>query len=293
VSESDSEYADVIEMFRRLRTLDTESMGYRRQRDAIIERCLPLADHVARRFSNRGEPFEDLAQVARLGLINAVNRFDVDKGAEFTSFAVPTIMGEVRRHFRDHGWAVKVPRRLKELSQQLKAAREQLSQQLGHAPTATEIAHHLGVDREEVIQALLASSAYSTRSSDAPVIDGDGRAVSDGFGSLDAALDKVLDIETVRPLLAALPERERNVLRLRFFENMSQTHIAQRFGISQMHVSRLLARSLSTLREAAQQAERPPHSTRTRRASTTSNAGSRARKLSPPAAASASLPTVH
>ena len=130
MSES-NEYADVIEMFRRLKVLDRDSMRYRRQRDAIIERCLPLADHVARRFANRGEPFDDLVQVARVGLVNAVNRFDVDKGAEFTSFAVPTIMGEVRRYFRDHGWAVKVPRRLKELNSQLKKVQEQLSQQSG------------------------------------------------------------------------------------------------------------------------------------------------------------------
>ena len=134
----------------------------------IIERCLPLANHIAGRFSNRGEPLEDLVQVARVGLINAVNRFDAENGAEFLAFAVPTIMGEVRRYFRDHGWSVKVPRRLKELSWQLKRSREELSQQLGRAPTASEIATHLGIDREEVVQAQIASSAYSTCSSDAP-----------------------------------------------------------------------------------------------------------------------------
>ena len=258
VSEPNSEYADVTDMFRRLTTLDQESIEYRHQRDVIVERCLPLADHIARRFSNRGEPFEDLVQVARVGLINAVNRFDADKGAQFLAFAVPTILGEVRRYFRDHSWSVKVPRGLKELSSQLKRAREELSQQLGRAPTATEIASHLGIDREEVVQAQVASSAYSTWSSDAPVSgdDGDRRSVSDSFGSLDANLEKVLDIETVRPLLEALPEREQTVLTLRFFENMTQTQIAQRLGISQMHVSRLLTRSLTKVREAVRRPAR-------------------------------------
>ena len=258
MSETNSDYADVTEMLRRLGTLDAQSVAYRRARDRIVERCLPLADHVARRFGNRGEPLDDLVQVARIGLVHAVDRFDADRGAEFVSFAVPTIMGEVRRHFRDHGWAVKVPRRLKELSLQLKKSREQLAQQLGRAPTATEIANHLGIDREEVIQAVLASSGYAARSSDAPTgaDDGDGRSVGDSLGKLDASLAKVLDVEAVRPLLAALPEREQTILRLRFFEDMTQTQIAKCFGISQMHVSRLLAQSLSTVRDALEEAER-------------------------------------
>ncbi len=246
------EYADVTDMFRRLATLDERSVDYRRQRDVIVERCLPLANHIARRFNNRGEPFEDLVQVARVGLINAVNRFDADNGADFLAFAVPTMMGEVRRHFRDHGWSVKVPRRLKELNSQLKKSHEELAQQLGRAPTASEIATHLGIDREEVVQAQIASSAYSTLSSDAPARSHDHdeiRSVTNTFGDLDANLDKVLDVQTVRPLLAALPERDQTVLRLRFFDNMTQTQIAARLGISQMHVSRLLARSLAALRE--------------------------------------------
>jgi RNA polymerase sigma-B factor len=229
-------------MFRRLTTLVEGSIEYHRQRDVIVQRCLPLADHIAHRFGNRGEPLEDLFQVARVGLINAVNRFDADKGVQFVAFAVPTIMGEVRRYFRDHGWSAG-PRRFKELCPQLNSARE-LSHQLGRAPTATEIANHLGIDREEVVQAQIASSAYSTCSSDAPVAgdDGDRRSVSDSFGTLDANLEKVVDIETLRPLLEALPERELTVLRLRFFENMTQSQIAERLGISQMNVSRLLAR---------------------------------------------------
>ncbi len=257
-SEPQTDYAEVTGMFHALSTLDERSVEYRRQRDAIIERCLPLANHIARRFRNRGEPFEDLVQVARVGLVNAVNRFNPDNGSDFLAFAVPTIMGEVRRHFRDHGWSVKVPRRLKELNLRLKRSREELSHKLGRAPTASEIAIHLGIDREEVVQAQIASSAYSTLSSDAPAgasDDDDGRSVANTFGDLDANLDKVLDVETVRPLLAALPERDQTVLRLRFFENMTQTQIADRLGISQMHVSRLLARSLAVLREKVQTPE--------------------------------------
>jgi RNA polymerase sigma-B factor len=250
-----SEYADVTDMFRHLATLDEQSREYRRQRDAIIERCLPIADHIARRFRNRGEPLEDLVQVARIGLIQAVNRFDAGNGADFLAFAVPTVMGEVRRYFRDHGWSVKVPRRLKDLGSQLKRSREELTQQLGRAPTATEIADYLAIDREEVVQAQIAQSAYVTASSDAPGVGagGDERpSLIDGFGGLDANLDKVIDVETVRPLLKALPECQQTVLMLRFFENMTQTQIAERLGVSQMHVSRLLARSLATLRERAE-----------------------------------------
>ncbi|GFG55808.1 B/F/G family RNA polymerase sigma-70 factor [Mycolicibacterium agri] len=244
-------YDDLTEVFRELATLDRQSVEYARRRDAIIERCLPLADHIARRFSNRGEPVEDLVQVARVGLVNAVKRYDADNGADFLAFAIPTMMGEVRRHFRDHGWAVKVPRRLKELNAQLNWCREELFQRLGRAPTASEIAAELGIDREEVVQAQIASSAYSTLSSDTPAFAGDedeGRSLASTFGDVDANLDKVLDIHTVRPLLAALPEREQTILKLRFFENMTQSQIARRVGISQMHVSRLLAKSLATLR---------------------------------------------
>jgi RNA polymerase sigma-B factor len=259
MSETHSEYADVTEMFSRLATLDQQSAEYRRLRGAIIERCLPLADHIARRFNGRGEPFDDLLQAARVGLMNAVNRFDVDNGSEFVAFAVPTIMGEVRRHFRDHGWAVKVPRRLKDLSAQLKKAHEELSHQLERAPTASEIAVHLEIDRDEVVQAQIAASSYTTLSSDATVAVSDdtgSRGVNGTLGDIDANLDKVLDVETVRPILAALPDRERTVLWLRFFENMTQTQIAQRLGISQMHVSRLLARSLATVRTQAEVPQR-------------------------------------
>ena len=250
MSEPSSEYADLTEMFRRLATLDKDSAPYRRQRDEIIARGLPLANHIARRFRNRGEPNDDLVQAARVGLVNAVNRFDPDNGAEFLAFAVPTMMGEVRRHFRDYGWAVKVPRRLKDLQGQMVRARAALSQELNRAPTASEIAKYLGIDRESVIEATIASSNYSTLSTDVQAgPDSEFRPIGDTMGDIDPNIDKVLALATVRPLIAALPERERLVLSLRFFDNMTQTQIAERMGYSQMHVSRLIAKALGTLRD--------------------------------------------
>jgi RNA polymerase sigma-B factor len=237
-------------MFRQLKSLEENSAAFRRQRAAIIEQALPVADHIARRFRNRGEPLDDLVQAARVGLVNAVSRFDVQTGSDFLSFAVPTMMGEVRRHFRDHGWAVKVPRRLKDLQKQLVHARGELSQDLGRAPTASELAAYLELDRELVVQALIAGSNYSTRSTSMPIgAEGENRLLGDTFGDVDPNLDYVLNVETVRPLIAALPARQRNVLTLRFFENMTQTQIAERVGCSQMHVSRLIAQALRTLRD--------------------------------------------
>lgn len=248
-----SEYADVRDMFRELSGLSEDSSAYERQRERIVERCLPLADHIARRFDGRGEARDDLVQVARVGLVNAVNRFDVEAGSDFVSFAVPTIMGEVRRHFRDNSWSVKVPRRLKELHLRLGAATAELSQRLGRAPTASELAEELEMDREEVIEGLVAGSSYNTLSIDSGGGgDEDAPAIVDTLGDVDAGLDQIENRETLRPLLAQLPERERTVLVLRFFESMTQTQIAERVGVSQMHVSRLLAKSLARLRDQLQ-----------------------------------------
>jgi RNA polymerase sigma-B factor len=252
VATSDLEYSDLTDMFCRLESLEAGSAAFCRQRDAIIERSLPLADHIAHRFRNRGQSVDDLVQVARVGLVNAVNRFDVTTGSNFVAFAVPTIMGEVRRHFRDFGWVVQVPRRLKELQSQLNRARAELSQQMGRAPTATEIANHLGVDRELVVEATIARSTYTTWSTDLPLgLDDEQQTLAETFGADDDNFEKVLNIQTVRPLIAALPERQRMVLALRFFENMTQTEIAKRVGCSQMHVSRLLSQALRTLRNQA------------------------------------------
>ncbi|OBF60742.1 RNA polymerase subunit sigma [Mycobacterium sp. 852002-50816_SCH5313054-b] len=249
-----NEYADVPDMFRELAGVASDSMEFQRQRDKIVERCLPLADHIARRFEGRGEPRDDLVQVARVGLVNAVVRFDVETGSDFVSFAVPTIMGEVRRHFRDNSWSVKVPRRLKELHLRLGTATADLSQRLGRAPTATELASELGMERDEVVEGLVAGSSYNTLSIDTGggSDDDDARAIADTLGDVDAGLDRIEDREALRPLLEALPERERMVLVLRFFESMTQTQIAERVGISQMHVSRLLAKSLTRLRDQLQ-----------------------------------------
>ena len=246
-----NEYADVPDMFRELAHLGADSAEFQGHRDKIVERCLPLADHIARRFEGRGEPRDDLVQVARVGLVNAVVRYDVETGSDFVSFAVPTIMGEVRRHFRDNSWSVKVPRRLKELHLRLGSATADLSQRLGRAPTATELAAELEMDRAEVVEGLIAGSSYNTLSFDSGGggEDDEARAIADTLGDPDAALDRIEDQEALRPLLESLPERERTVLVLRFFESMTQTQIADRVGISQMHVSRLLAKSLSRLRD--------------------------------------------
>lgn len=245
-----NEYADVPEMFRELVGLPAGSPEFQRHRDKIVQRCLPLADHIARRFEGRGEPRDDLIQVARVGLVNAAVRFDVKTGSDFVSFAVPTIMGEVRRHFRDNSWSVKVPRRLKELHLRLGTATADLSQRLGRAPSASELAAELGMDRAEVIEGLLAGSSYHTLSIDSGGgSDDDARAITDTLGDVDAGLDQIENREVLRPLLEALPERERTVLVLRFFDSMTQTQIAERVGISQMHVSRLLAKSLARLRD--------------------------------------------
>lgn len=251
---SGSEYADVGDMFRELAQYDADSADFRNRKDKIVERCLPLADHIARRFEGRGELRDDLVQVARVGLVNAVTRFDVETGSDFVSFAVPTIMGEVRRHFRDNSWSVKVPRRLKELHLRLGAATADLSQRLGRAPTASELAQELELSHDEVVEGLVAGSSYNTLSIDSggSADQDDVRSIADTLGDIDAGMDRIEDREALWPLLNALPERERTVLVLRFFESMTQTQIADRVGISQMHVSRLLARSLAKLRDRLQ-----------------------------------------
>lgn len=241
-------------MFRQLAGCPAESPEYQRQREKIVERCLPLAEHIARRFDGRGEAHEDLVQVAGVGLVNAVNRFDVAAGSDFVSYAVPTIMGEVRRYFRDNSWSVKVPRRLKELHLRLGSATAELSQHLGRAPTASELAEWLETSRTEVVEGLVAGSSYNTLSIDSTTTGHgeDVRAISDTLGTLDTGLERIENREALRPLLDALPERERTVVVLRFFESMTQTQIAERVGISQMHVSRLLAKSLARLRNQMQ-----------------------------------------
>ncbi|MCX4090945.1 RNA polymerase sigma factor SigF [Nocardia sp. alder85J] len=221
-------------------------------RTEIIDRCLPLAEHIARRFAGRGETFDDLLQVASLGLVQAVDRFDQSRGSPFLAFAVPTIMGEVRRHFRDNTWAVRVPRRTKEIQGSLSGVIERLSQRLGRMPRAREIAAELDVDLAEVTQALIASNAYQTSSLEAVSGSNDGEnslSLLEVLGDEDGQYEHVERFLAVRPLLAALPARERRVLMMRFFEHRTQSEIAAALGVSQMQVSRILSKTLASLRE--------------------------------------------
>jgi RNA polymerase sigma-B factor len=225
------------------------SVAQQSARDALVELHLPLVEHLVRRFAGRGEPLDDLVQVGTIGLIKSVDRFDSDRGVEFSTYATPTIVGEIKRHFRDKGWAVRVPRRLQELRLSLSTATEELAHHLGRAPTVAEIATRLGVSEEDVLEGLESANAYSTVSLDAGGDSDEGPlAVLDTIGVDDEALDGVVYRETLRPLLAQLALRERQILMLRFFRNMTQSQIAEEIGISQMHVSRLLARTLAELR---------------------------------------------
>nr|WP_243754084.1 RNA polymerase sigma factor SigF [Labedaea rhizosphaerae] len=223
-----------------------------RIRDELITGHLPLANHIARKFARRGQPLEDLEQVARLGLVNAVDRFDPQRDKPFLAFAVPTIMGEVRRYFRDTGWSLSVPRRLKELHLRITAESEQLRQRLGRSPTPSELATVLGLSIDEVYEGIEAANAYQLFSIDHPGAGSDqpGKhpAVTDTLGDDDAALAMVENVASLRPLISKLPARERLILALRFSGDLTQSQIADRVGLSQMHVSRLLAKTLAQLR---------------------------------------------
>ena len=219
-------------------------------RDQLVETHLPLVEYLARRFRNRGELHDDLVQVATIGLIKSVDRFDLERGVEFSTYATPTIVGEIKRHFRDKGWAIRVPRRLQELKLSLAKATSELSQRNGRSPTVAELATFLGMSDEDVLEGLESANAYSTVSLDTPESgDSDALAVADTLGVIDESLEGVEYRESLKPLLDQLPPRERRILLLRFFANMTQSQIAIELGISQMHVSRLLARTLAQLRE--------------------------------------------
>ncbi|WP_217215324.1 RNA polymerase sigma factor SigF [Streptomyces sp. AC550_RSS872] len=236
-------------MFVELRKLQDGSAEYAELRNRLVRMHLPLVEHLARRFRNRGEPLDDLTQVATIGLIKSVDRFDPERGVEFSTYATPTVVGEIKRHFRDKGWAVRVPRRLQELRLSLTTATAELSQQHGRSPTVHELAEKLAISEEEVLEGLESANAYSTLSLDVPDTDDESPAVADTLGAEDEALEGVEYRESLKPLLEDLPPREKRILLLRFFGNMTQSQIAQEVGISQMHVSRLLARTLAQLRE--------------------------------------------
>ena len=238
------------ELFERLAVLPADDPERARIRGYLVELHLPLVEYLARRFRNRGEWLDDLTQVATIGLIKSIDRFDLERGVEFSTYATPTIVGEIKRHFRDKGWAVRVPRRLQELKLSLTKAIGDLAQREGRAPTVSELAAHLQMSEEEVLEGLESANAYSTVSLDAPDSgDEDAPAVADSLGMVDDALEGVEYRESLKPLLEQLPPREKKILLLRFFGNMTQSQIAAELGISQMHVSRLLARTLTQLRD--------------------------------------------
>jgi RNA polymerase sigma-B factor len=233
-----------------LADLPADSPDRPRVRQRLIEAYLPLAEHLARRFRNRGEPLEDLVQVASLALVKSVDGYDHSRGAAFTSYAIPMILGELKRHFRDKGWNVRVPRRLQELRLDLGKAVADLAQQLGHSPTVAELAAHCGVGEDQVIEAMESGHAYRALSLHAPVAgDETGTELADMIGGLDPDMENVENRESLRPLIAKLPVREQRIIVMRFFGNMTQSQIAAQLGISQMHVSRLLAHAIGALRE--------------------------------------------
>jgi len=228
--------------------------GDRRLRDELVEAHVPLAQYLSRRFAHRGESHDDLLQVGLLGLLKAVERFDPERGLQFSTFATPTIVGELKRHFRDKGWAMRVPRRVQELHLQLSRAVGAMSQSQGRSPTPGELARYLGVSEEDVLEAMEAGGMYRLASLDAPApAADDGGDLLGTIGHEDGDLERVDQADELSTLLEILPERERAIVYLRFFRGLTQSEIAERVGISQMHVSRLLARSLDQLRRAGRE----------------------------------------
>jgi RNA polymerase sigma-B factor len=219
-------------------------------RDELVQAHLGLAEHLARRFAGRGESLEDLTQVAYLALVKAADRYDDERGFEFATFATPTVLGEIKRHFRDKGWAVRVPRQLQELRLELTKATEELTHTLHRSPSVQDLARHLSISEDEVLQGLECGRAYSAQSID-PLLDPDDDEVplASVVGAVDPAMERVEDRHALRPLMDSLPDRERHMIEMRFFKNMTQTEIAEKLGISQMHVSRLLTRTLADLRD--------------------------------------------
>jgi RNA polymerase sigma-B factor len=243
------------ELFDLLGDKDLDERDRATAREDLVHLHLPLVEHCARRFRNRGEPFEDLVQVGTIGLLKSIDRFESARGVEFSTYATPTIIGEIKRYFRDKGWAIKVPRRLQELRMQITTTTAELTQDLGRSPTPRELAERIGCTVEEIIEGMESSNAYATLSLDA-TDDGDesGGSMLDALGIEDPDLEHVEVRESIKPMLDQLDPREKRILVLRFFKNMTQTQIAEEIGISQMHVSRLLTRTLDQMRVAMQDA---------------------------------------
>jgi RNA polymerase sigma-B factor len=227
-------------------------------RDELVEQFLPLATQLAHRYRRGSEPLEDLVQVASVGLLNAIDRFDPERGTAFSSFAVPTIAGELKRHFRDKGWAIRVPRDLQELAQRVDRTTDRLTHELGRAPTLSDIADDLGVTLEEVLEAREAAAAHRAESLDRPCGDEqDSTRVADTLGVPEPGYLQAEQAATLEAMMSILSDREREILRLRFAEDLTQSEIGQRVGVSQMHISRLLRDAVKRLREAAQASASP------------------------------------
>ncbi|MEU4162526.1 RNA polymerase sigma factor SigF [Actinoplanes sp. NPDC026670] len=217
-------------------------------RDRAIEAWMPLARHLAHRYAGRGEPVDDLHQVAVLGLIKAVDRFDAGRGIEFAGFAIPTIVGELRRHFRDRTWSVRVPRRLQELRLAITGANNDLTHTLGRSPTVADIATHLGISEEDVLEGLEGARAYNSTSLSTPANAEGSMSLGDTLGGEDTGFELAELRIALGPAMATLDEREQRIISLRFYGNLTQSEIAKQVGVSQMHVSRLLAKALTKLR---------------------------------------------
>ncbi|MDX3853061.1 RNA polymerase sigma factor SigF [Streptomyces sp. AK02-01A] len=241
--------------FDRLQVLEEGTAEYQYARNTLIEMNLSLVRFAAHRFRNRNDQLEDIIQVGTIGLIKAIDRFDLSREVEFTSFAVPYIVGEIKRFFRDTSWAVHVPRRLQELRIELAQAKDRLAAALDRDPTVRELAEHLKLSEEEVVEGLIAANGYNSDSLDLPTDGADAQgpgkgaaSVADFIGSCDPGMELVEDLHTLAPLLDTLDDRERHILELRFGQELTQAQIGERLGISQMHVSRLLSRTLAKLR---------------------------------------------
>ncbi|MDH6222240.1 RNA polymerase sigma-B factor [Streptomyces pseudovenezuelae] len=236
----------------RLQVLEEGTREYQYARNTLIEMNLSLVSFAARRFRNRGSgEMEDVIQVGTIGLIKAIDRFDLSREVEFTSFAIPYIVGEIKRFFRDTTWAVHVPRRLQELRVNLAKGKETLTTEFGRPPTVKELADHLHLSEEEIIDGLVAANGYVAGSLDTPGGDeenSEGLKYADMVGDVDPAMDLFEDLHTLAPLLQQLDDRERAIIEMRFGQEMTQAEIGRELGVSQMHISRLLNRTLTTLR---------------------------------------------
>ncbi|WP_445183469.1 SigB/SigF/SigG family RNA polymerase sigma factor [Pseudonocardia sp. Cha107L01] len=242
------EYAAFAPLFLRLAALPPDDPEQAVLRDKLVMAHLPVVRNIARRFVGRGEPADDLEQAGTIGLLGSIDRFDPSRGSEFLAFAIPTITGEIRRHFRDRSWAMHVPRRLKDMQAPIRAESEALLNEMGRAPRPSDLASRLQVPVESVLAALEAGQTYRNGSLE-DVMTSDDQPLVERLGFVDGALERVEYHEALVPLLRKLPDRERTILMLRFFGNMTQSQIAARIGISQMHVSRLLSQTLAHLRD--------------------------------------------